>query len=95
MTLSYTKCGFIGLCSRKNPCFIGSGSYNKQPSFRGVSVGFVLKEGGGSCVSYPAHFQMLRPIPILLYQSLSLAPVISTKRTTMYNMHGLSYTPMT
>ena len=51
MTLSYKKCSFLGLHSKKkNPCLIGGGSYNFQPSFRGGSVRFVPKGGGGPCV---------------------------------------------
>ena len=40
--------------------FTRGGSYNFQPSFRGGSVSFVQKGGGGPCVLHPPHFQMLR-----------------------------------
>ena len=37
------------------------GSYNFQPCFRGGSVIFVPKGGGGPCVFYQTRFQILRP----------------------------------
>ena len=55
---------------------LGGGSCNFQPCFRGGSVIFVPKGGGGPCVFYQPHFQMLRPTPppppppILFDQSL-------------------------
>ena len=42
---------------------LGGGSCNFQPCFRGGSVIFVPKGGGGPCVFYQPHFQMLRPSP--------------------------------
>ena len=53
---------------------LGGGSCNFQPCFRGGSVTFVPKGGGGPCVFYQPHFQMLRPTPpppILFDQSLT------------------------
>ena len=54
---------------------LGGGSCNFQPCFRGGSVIFVPKGGGGPCVFYQPHFQMLRPTPppppILFDQSLT------------------------
>ena len=41
----------------------GGGSCNFQPSLRGGSIRFALKERGGWCVFYPRHFQTLRPTP--------------------------------
>ena len=37
------------------------GSCNLQPCFRGGSVIFVPQGGGGLCVFYQPHFQMLPP----------------------------------
>ena len=39
---------------------LGGGSCNFQPCFRGGSVIFVKKGGGGPCVFYQPHFQMLQ-----------------------------------
>ena len=55
---------------------LGGGSCNFQPCFRGGSVIFVPKGGGGPCVFYQPHFQMLRttPSPLTLFdQSLMTA----------------------
>ena len=41
--------------------WLGGRSCNFQPCFRGGSVIFVPKGGGGSCVFYQPHFQMLPP----------------------------------
>ena len=54
---------FPWIIQPNDPCLIGGGSGNFQPSFRGGSVSFVPKGGGGPCVFYPQHFQMLRPTP--------------------------------
>ena len=43
---------------------LGGGSCNFQPCFRGGSVIFVPTGGGGPCVFYQPHFQMLRPTPL-------------------------------
>ena len=51
---------------------LGGESCNFQPCFRGGSVIFVPKGGGGPCVFYQPHFQMLRPTPPILFdQSLT------------------------
>ena len=54
---------------------LGGGSCNFQPCFRGGSVIFVPKGGGGPFVFYQPHFQMLRPTPppTLFDQSLMTA----------------------
>ena len=49
---------------------LGGGSCNFQPCFRGGSVIFVPKGGGGPCVFYQPHSEMLRPPSILFDQSL-------------------------
>ena len=58
----HTQMRFYWIMQPKSPYFIGGGSGKFIPSFRGGSVSFVLKGRGGSCVFYPPHFQMLRPI---------------------------------
>ena len=56
----------------KMSCLIGGGSCDFQPSFRGGSLRFVPNGRGGSCVFWPPHFEMLRPIPLVLFdQSLN------------------------
>ena len=47
---------------KRKPNIHGRGS-----RFRGGSFIFVPKGGGGPCVCYQPHFQMLRPNPTLLY----------------------------
>ena len=44
---------------------LGGGSCNFQPCFRGGSVILKPKGGGGPCVFYQPHFQMLRHTPHL------------------------------
>ena len=53
---------------------LGGGSCNFQPCFRGGSVIFVPKGGGGPCVFYQPHFQMLRPTPLYFLTSPLLRP---------------------
>ena len=40
---------------------LGDGSSNFQPYFRGGSVIFVPKGGGGACIFYQPDFQIIRP----------------------------------
>ena len=65
--LSNTEQGFIGLLTRVVGHAISNLALGVGQSF------FVPKGGGGSCVFYRPHFQMLRPTPpppILFDQSL-------------------------
>ena len=64
MILSYKKYGFLRwYYNKKNPCLIGGGSCNFQPSFRGGSVSLCQKEGWAMCLLSRPHFQMLLPTP--------------------------------
>ena len=58
--LSSTEQGFIGLLR---------GNQTSMFKLGGGSVIFVPKGGGGSCVFYQPHFQMLRPTPLYFLTS--------------------------
>ena len=63
--LSNTEQGFIGFLrgNQTSTYQQGGGSWNFQRCFRGGSVIFVPKGGGGPYVFCQPHFQMLRPTP--------------------------------
>ena len=54
---------FYWIIKRKPNIHVVTRGCNFQPCFRGGSVIFVPKGGGGPCVFYQPYFQMLRPTP--------------------------------
>ena len=64
--LSNTEQGFVGFLRGNQTSMYQQrgGSWDFQPCFRDGSAIFVPKGGGGPCVFYQPHFQMLRPTPL-------------------------------